>query len=119
MTASPGPLAVAYDGTGLPLWVALPYFCLAVFAVGHVWHYRRDQFGWTSHTNLHAPTSCPLFAAWPFTAWCTYGAPPSGTCRPYLVYRRKASATAYGTTASPHGHAPARREAGTREAGRR
>ncbi|MFD0527379.1 respiratory nitrate reductase subunit gamma [Kitasatospora arboriphila] len=33
------------------LWVAFPYICLAVFAVGHVWRYRQDQFGWTSRTS--------------------------------------------------------------------
>jgi len=37
--------------TGLLLWVAFPYACLAVFATGHVWRYRHDQFGWTSHTS--------------------------------------------------------------------
>ncbi|MER6623494.1 respiratory nitrate reductase subunit gamma [Streptomyces sp. NPDC000931] len=35
----------------LLLWVAVPYTCLAVFAVGHVWRYRQDQFGWTSRTS--------------------------------------------------------------------
>ncbi|MFF0593888.1 respiratory nitrate reductase subunit gamma [Streptomyces antibioticus] len=35
----------------LLLWVAVPYVCLAVFAVGHVWRYRQDQFGWTSRTS--------------------------------------------------------------------
>ncbi|MFE7167782.1 respiratory nitrate reductase subunit gamma [Streptomyces sp. NPDC057616] len=35
----------------LLLWVAFPYVCLAVFAVGHVWRYRHDQFGWTTHTS--------------------------------------------------------------------
>lgn len=33
------------------LWVVLPYACLAVFAAGHVWRWRHDQFGWTSHTS--------------------------------------------------------------------
>ncbi|WP_433386072.1 respiratory nitrate reductase subunit gamma [Micromonospora sp. KLBMP9576] len=33
------------------LWVALPYACLAVFVVGHVWRWRHDQFGWTTHTS--------------------------------------------------------------------
>ncbi|WP_338682114.1 respiratory nitrate reductase subunit gamma [Streptomyces acidiscabies] len=37
--------------SGLLLWVALPYACLAVFAAGHVWRYRHDQFGWTTHTS--------------------------------------------------------------------
>ncbi|MFE9774637.1 respiratory nitrate reductase subunit gamma [Streptomyces sp. NPDC005931] len=35
----------------LLLWVAVPYICLAVFVVGHVWRYRQDQFGWTSRTS--------------------------------------------------------------------
>ena len=45
------PIAAATGGTGLLLWVAFPYICLAVFAVGHVWRYRQDQFGWTSRTT--------------------------------------------------------------------
>ncbi|MCL2465679.1 MAG: respiratory nitrate reductase subunit gamma [Micrococcales bacterium] len=28
-----------------------PYVALAVFAVGHWWRWRRDQFGWTSRTT--------------------------------------------------------------------
>ncbi|MFF8925927.1 respiratory nitrate reductase subunit gamma [Streptomyces longwoodensis] len=42
---------VATSGPDLLLWVAFPYICLAVFVVGHVWRYRQDQFGWTSHTS--------------------------------------------------------------------
>ena len=33
------------------LWVALPYLCLAVFVVGHVWRYRRDQLTWTARST--------------------------------------------------------------------
>jgi nitrate reductase gamma subunit len=33
------------------LWVALPYICIAVFVVGHVWRYRRDQYGWTARST--------------------------------------------------------------------
>lgn len=33
------------------LWVVFPYLCLAVFVVGHVWRWRTDQFGWTTHTT--------------------------------------------------------------------
>lgn len=52
MNAVPGPLAAASaSGADLLLWVAVPYVCLAVFVVGHVWRYRQDQFGWTSHTS--------------------------------------------------------------------
>ncbi|MFD8090602.1 respiratory nitrate reductase subunit gamma [Streptomyces malaysiensis] len=45
------PIAAATGGAGLLLWGAFPYICLAVFAVGHVWRYRQDQFGWTSRTT--------------------------------------------------------------------
>lgn len=33
------------------LWVIVPYVCLAVFAVGHVWRYRYDKFGWTTRSS--------------------------------------------------------------------
>jgi nitrate reductase gamma subunit len=33
------------------LWVALPYVCLSIFVVGHVWRYRRDQFRWTARST--------------------------------------------------------------------
>ncbi|MFF5187614.1 respiratory nitrate reductase subunit gamma [Streptomyces sp. NPDC000345] len=52
MNAAALPLAAAStSGADLLLWVAVPYICLAVFAVGHVWRYRQDQFGWTSRTT--------------------------------------------------------------------
>lgn len=34
--------------TDIFLWVVIPYVAITVFIVGHVWRYRRDQFGWTS-----------------------------------------------------------------------
>ncbi|WP_432493980.1 respiratory nitrate reductase subunit gamma [Kineococcus auxinigenes] len=33
------------------LWIVVPYACLAVFAAGHAWRWRHDQFGWTTHTS--------------------------------------------------------------------
>lgn len=33
------------------LWIVVPYACLTVFVVGHVWRWRHDQFGWTTHTS--------------------------------------------------------------------
>ncbi|SHF85361.1 respiratory nitrate reductase subunit gamma [Streptoalloteichus hindustanus] len=33
------------------LWVVLPYVALTVFVLGHVWRWRTDQFGWTTHTT--------------------------------------------------------------------
>ncbi|MDB1089838.1 respiratory nitrate reductase subunit gamma [Streptomyces sp. ACA25] len=41
----------AVGATDLFLWVAFPYLALAVFVVGHVWRYRKDQFGWTTRTS--------------------------------------------------------------------
>lgn len=33
------------------LWVGLPYLCLTIFVVGHVWRYRRDQLSWTARST--------------------------------------------------------------------
>ncbi len=33
------------------LWVIVPYVCLAVFVLGHVWRYRYDKFGWTTRSS--------------------------------------------------------------------
>ena len=33
----------------LLLWVVVPYVCLTTFVVGHLWRYRYDKFGWTTH----------------------------------------------------------------------
>ncbi|MCD6640321.1 MAG: respiratory nitrate reductase subunit gamma [Nocardioides sp.] len=33
------------------LWVIVPYLCLAVFVVGHIWRYRYDKFGWTTRSS--------------------------------------------------------------------
>ncbi len=33
------------------LWVALPYVSIAIFIVGLIWRYRRDQYGWTSRST--------------------------------------------------------------------
>ena len=33
------------------LWVVFPYLCVAVFVVGHVWRYRRDQYTWTARST--------------------------------------------------------------------
>lgn len=37
--------------TDFLLWVAMPYLCLAIFTVGHVWRYRRDQLTWTARST--------------------------------------------------------------------
>jgi nitrate reductase gamma subunit len=39
------------SGLDFFLWIALPYLCVATFAVGHVWRYRRDQYGWTARST--------------------------------------------------------------------
>jgi len=33
------------------LWVVLPYVSVTIFIAGHIWRYRRDQFGWTSRSS--------------------------------------------------------------------
>ncbi|WP_379152272.1 respiratory nitrate reductase subunit gamma [Paenibacillus sp. sgz5001063] len=33
------------------LWVIIPYICLVVFVVGHIYRYRRDQFNWTAKSS--------------------------------------------------------------------
>jgi nitrate reductase gamma subunit len=33
------------------LWVVIPYVAITIFIFGHIWRYRRDQFGWTSRSN--------------------------------------------------------------------
>ena len=33
------------------LWVVVPYVCLTVFVVGHLWRYRYDKFGWTTRSS--------------------------------------------------------------------
>lgn len=33
------------------VWLVLPYVSITVFAVGHYWRYKRDQFGWTSRST--------------------------------------------------------------------
>jgi nitrate reductase gamma subunit len=33
------------------LYAALPYAAMAAFAVGLLWRYRRDQYGWTSRST--------------------------------------------------------------------
>ncbi|MDX3236930.1 respiratory nitrate reductase subunit gamma [Streptomyces sp. ME03-5709C] len=53
MTAPAQPFALAsVSGTGgILLWVVLPYVCLAIFVLGHVWRYRYDKFGWTTRSS--------------------------------------------------------------------
>ena len=33
------------------LWVVIPYVTITVFLLGHVWRYRRAQFGWTTRST--------------------------------------------------------------------
>ncbi|WRZ95354.1 respiratory nitrate reductase subunit gamma [Streptomyces sp. NBC_01007] len=53
MTAPAQPVTVlAAAGTdAILLWTVLPYVCLAVFVLGHVWRYRYDKFGWTTRSS--------------------------------------------------------------------
>ena len=33
------------------LWIVLPYVCVVAFAVGMVWRYRYDKYGWTTRSS--------------------------------------------------------------------
>lgn len=33
------------------LWLIVPYVCLAIFEVGHVWRSKYDKFGWTTRSS--------------------------------------------------------------------
>ncbi|KRG16054.1 respiratory nitrate reductase subunit gamma [Lederbergia galactosidilytica] len=33
------------------LWVILPYLCMAVFIVGHIFRYKTDKFNWTAKSS--------------------------------------------------------------------
>ena len=33
------------------LWMTVPYVAFTSFALGHVWRYRTDQFGWTTRSS--------------------------------------------------------------------
>ena len=35
----------------IALWVIIPYLAIATFALGHVWRYRYDKFGWTTRSS--------------------------------------------------------------------
>ena len=39
------------SGLDVFLWVVVPYICLTVFVLGHVWRYRYDKFGWTTRSS--------------------------------------------------------------------
>jgi len=39
------------SGGALTLWVALPYVCLTVFVVGHVWRLRTGMLTWTTRST--------------------------------------------------------------------
>jgi nitrate reductase gamma subunit len=39
------------SGGALVLWVAVPYACLAIFAVGHVWRVKSGKLTWTTRST--------------------------------------------------------------------
>src|SRR5699024_2716521 len=46
-----GPTRTDVTLPSILLWVVLPYVCLAIFVVGHIWRYRYDKFGWTTRSS--------------------------------------------------------------------
>ncbi|MEZ4588366.1 MAG: respiratory nitrate reductase subunit gamma [Gemmatimonadales bacterium] len=39
------------SGGAIALWAGIPYACLAVFAVGHVWRFRTGKLTWTTRST--------------------------------------------------------------------
>lgn len=39
------------SGGAMALWIGVPYVCLAVFVVGHVWRYRSGKLTWTTRST--------------------------------------------------------------------
>ncbi len=39
------------SGGALIVWVAVPYVCLTVFVVGHVWRFRTGKLTWTTRST--------------------------------------------------------------------
>lgn len=33
------------------VWIIIPYLCIAIFIVGHIFRYRYDQFSWTAKSS--------------------------------------------------------------------
>jgi nitrate reductase gamma subunit len=51
LTIAAGERAAQVAPLDILLWVVLPYVVIAVFALGHVWRYRYDKFGWTTRSS--------------------------------------------------------------------
>ncbi|MEW2569186.1 respiratory nitrate reductase subunit gamma [Streptomyces sp. NPDC047070] len=49
--SQPFTAAAGTGNGGVLLWTVLPYVCLAVFVLGHIWRYRYDKFGWTTRSS--------------------------------------------------------------------
>ena len=39
------------SGGSMVLWVGVPYVCIAVFVVGHVWRFRSGKLTWTTRST--------------------------------------------------------------------
>ena len=39
------------SGGALTVWVAIPYACLTVFVVGHIWRFRAGKLTWTTRST--------------------------------------------------------------------
>lgn len=39
------------SGGALAIWVAVPYACLTIFVVGHVWRFRSGKLTWTTRST--------------------------------------------------------------------
>ena len=90
------------------LWVVVPYVCLTVFVVGHLWRYRYDKFGWTTRSsqlyeNRLLRLGSPLFH---FGILVRAARPRHGPRCPEVVDRRPSGSPRGSTTSWPSASAP-------------
>lgn len=69
------------------LWIIIPYVAIAVFAVGHWWRYRHDQFRWTSRSTelLDRGTLGWASPAFHYGALAAVGGHVIGLCIPHSL----------------------------------
>ena len=84
-------------------WVALPYFALGVFVVGHIWRWRYDQFGWTSRSTQLQERRMLKWGA-PIFHYATFAAIAGhvlGILIPAQLHRVRSASPTTSTTSSP------------------
>ena len=69
-------------------FVAFPYFCLAVFVVGHAYRYITDRYAWNSHGSELIEKKTLFFGSYLFHFGIlgTLGGHAAGLLIPQTVY---------------------------------